>query len=362
MAMIKLEISPFDVLFFGDGKPFNMGGTAKSMALPMPHTVAGAITSKLKALYPGRKNLNTSIAAIYGPFLQKGEELYLPKPANVLQGRKGKGGHYLSLPKPKGTFKLLSAENTNVQGVETLPFYIGKEQVEGGGGFISLEDLKKLLPFEKHRSGKLKDLNVKGIEELVMDEPRVGISIGEDGTVGEDGLYRVWFKRLAKDVKVVVWVEFNDTELESLIPERDVLKLGGESRVAHYVSSEGNFLSHFEGFPRCRAGQVECNLMFLTPGILESWNPFGKVYSAAVPGYTTVPINVSYNDLEHTVVRAIPPGSVFWRVKLHLKRESNVGFLFKKKGDIRLVQRFEDFEPFIGANLVIVWPYERKGG
>jgi len=43
MAMIKLEISPFDVLFFGDGKPFNMGGTAKSMALPMPHTVAGAI-------------------------------------------------------------------------------------------------------------------------------------------------------------------------------------------------------------------------------------------------------------------------------------------------------------------------------
>jgi len=282
----------------------------------------------------------------------------------VLQGRKGKGGHYLSLPKPKGTFKLLSAENTNVQGVETLPFYIGKEQVEGGGGFISLEDLRKLLPFKKHRSGKLKGLNVKGIEELVMDEPRVGINMDENGTVGEDGLYRVWFRRPAKDVKLVVWVEFNDTEMKSLMPERDVLKIGGESRVAHYVRSEGNFLSHFEGFPKCRAGKVRCNLMFLTPGILGSWNPFGKVYSASVPGYTTVPINVSHNNLKHTVVRAIPPGSVFWRVELYLHEETGVGFLTEErnggKREFHVVQRFENFVPFIGANLVILWPYEEK--
>ncbi|MEJ5274199.1 MAG: type III-B CRISPR module-associated Cmr3 family protein, partial [Spirochaetota bacterium] len=44
--MIKFTINPYDVLFFGSGKPFNKGGNAKSIFPPFPNSIASSIFAK----------------------------------------------------------------------------------------------------------------------------------------------------------------------------------------------------------------------------------------------------------------------------------------------------------------------------
>lgn len=70
--MLKFTIKPHDVLFFGSGKPFNVGGDAESIFPPFPHSFASAIYAKFFA----EKGITISegkgiYKAVYGPFLKK---------------------------------------------------------------------------------------------------------------------------------------------------------------------------------------------------------------------------------------------------------------------------------------------------
>jgi len=257
--MIKLTIEPYDVLFFGSGKPFNMGDVAKSLYLPMPHTVAGAVSAFV------RENLGKIpfISAIYGPFLKYRETIYVPAPANLLTGRKGEGGVYLSFP--EGDFRLLNVENTNVEGVEKLFFYRGRGKVEGFQGFISLETLKEYIHNGEIRIDGNNDEDKKKIKtlgDLVLSEGRVGIRLSpESGTTEENALYRIWFSRFKKNVRLVVWLKFGDEggyasseEVISLFQnsgKAGVMKLGGEMRMVRFEAEEGDPHTVFGGISEC---------------------------------------------------------------------------------------------------------------
>jgi len=45
--MLKFIIKPYDVLFFGSGRPFNRGDVVVSAFPPHPNTFASAICSKI---------------------------------------------------------------------------------------------------------------------------------------------------------------------------------------------------------------------------------------------------------------------------------------------------------------------------
>lgn len=45
--MIMFKLKPFDVLYFGSGKTLSVATSVKSIFPPYPHTIAGAICSKI---------------------------------------------------------------------------------------------------------------------------------------------------------------------------------------------------------------------------------------------------------------------------------------------------------------------------
>lgn len=67
--MLKFTIKPLDVLIFGSGKPFNMGGVADSIFPPFPHSFASAVFAKFysetKIAIANDKGI---YKAVYGPF------------------------------------------------------------------------------------------------------------------------------------------------------------------------------------------------------------------------------------------------------------------------------------------------------
>ncbi len=366
--MIKLTVEPYDVLFFGSGKPFNMGDVAKSLYLPMPHTVAGAVSAFVY------ENLGKIpfISAIYGPFLEYEGTIYVPAPANLLTGRKGEGGVFLSFP--EGGFRLLNIGNTNVEGVKKLFFYRGREKVEGFRGFISLEALKEYIQHGKIKFNKDDEKEkdkIKTLGDFVLSEGRVGIKLSpESGTTEENALYRIWFSRFKKNVRLVVWLKFGDKDgfapseaVMKLLRETakaGVMKLGGEMRMVRFEAEEGDPHPVFGGISECKEDTV-CNVLFLTPGVFGTWNPFGEVEAVAVPGYVPVGINLRYmGNFKNTIQRAIPSGSVFFGVKLSYV-ESNLGFLTVDNGDAKVVKEYNGFVPYIGGGQVLLWRYENGG-
>ena len=72
--MIRFTLKPYDVLFFGLGRPFNRGDVVASAFPPHPNTFASAICSKIYQF----KNIDISgiLKSVYGPFISKEDKIY----------------------------------------------------------------------------------------------------------------------------------------------------------------------------------------------------------------------------------------------------------------------------------------------
>jgi CRISPR-associated protein (Cas_Cmr3). len=86
--VLRFTLTPYDVLFFGSGRPFHMGGVVASVFPPHPNTFASAICAKINQI----RNIKITniLKAVYGPFIKKGNKIYFPKPQNVYKERKKK--------------------------------------------------------------------------------------------------------------------------------------------------------------------------------------------------------------------------------------------------------------------------------
>ncbi|HOJ16533.1 MAG TPA: type III-B CRISPR module-associated protein Cmr3 [Caldisericia bacterium] len=368
--MLKFTITPYDVLFFGSGKPFNRGGTAKSIFPPAPNSIASAIFAKFFAEKGIAINDKQGIyKTVYGPFVEKAGKIYFPAPMDILkEKKKEEKSDIITAALKKENFNLINIKDTDLdEKISALLWTKGnniQKDYEPFKGYISLEGLKNWYS----------NVEIKN-EELILSkdifdyESRVSIHIENDKKTvkEEDGLYTVNFIRLKTDVKLVFWIEANygensllannkiesDDDLMKIFTQPPfVLKIGGETRSAGYEVEKDNFFNLFKDFKRNPSSSFN-KVVFLTPGVFEDLNSdrnrildcFGnKVINGAIGEYTLIGISSkNYNHLRDKTVRAIRPGSVLYFEKeseIHKEKSVPIGFLSESR-------------TFIGSNLVL---------
>jgi len=389
--MLKFTLKPYDVLFFGSGKPFNRGDVVSSSFPPHPNTLASAIYSKLyhsAMIDESIVNNPNVIRAVYGPFIQKGEKIYFPKPHNIYGKRKQKDLEkvfIINIPEEKTSenetsekkFELFDHSNTNKpEGIESLPVYIGNEEVEPFNGFISTEGLRKYFNGGEI-DAKSDILLYEGNSEqksIFKRESRIGISVdsSSNSVNSEDALFRVEFLRFLEDVKLVFWVDFNLSggirninEYQKLVEffnkNPKSLKLGGEMRNVGYEVQEDDFNKIFDDLGLSRSITIEpsnsLKVVFLTYGVFDG--PIGmikinefKTLSACFNGYDFIGINLKRTK-QRKIKRALPPGSVIWLKSTTEKTLNNPTFIFVEGKDYKFGFP-EGKQEFIGTNLVLL--------
>jgi len=389
--MLKFTLKPYDVLFFGSGKPFNRGDVVSSSFPPHPNTLASAIYSKLyhsDMIDESVVNNPNVIKAVYGPFIQKGEKIYFPKPHNIYGKRKQKDLEkvfIINIPEEKTSenetsvkkFKLFDPSNTNKpEGIESLPVYIGNEEVEPFNGFISTEGLRKyfnggeidaksdILLYESNNEQK----------SIFKRESRIGISVdsSSNSVNSEDALFRVEFLRFLENVKLVFWVDFdlnggikNINEHQKLVEffneNPKSLKLGGEMKNVSYEVEEDDFNKIIDDLGLSKSITVEpsniLKVVFLTYGVFDE--PIGmikinefEILSACFNGYDFIGINLKRTK-QRKIKRALPPGSVIWLKSTTEKTLNNPTFIVGKGKDYEFGFP-EGKQEFIGTNLVLL--------
>jgi CRISPR-associated protein Cmr3 len=373
--VIKFTLTPYDVLFFGSGRPFHMGDVVASAFPPHPNTFASAICAKINQI----KNIKITniLKAVYGPFIKKVDTLYFPKPQNVYTERKKKGVDRVFIVQPFDiNLKLFNPENTNKPSkIQTFFVYKGIEEVEPFNAFISSNGLRKWL-----NNQEIVKEDILEYKDIFMSEPRLGIKIDDSlRSVGgkEDALYRIDFLRLKEDVSFVFWIEFDlsnselkkaglddeDKILEFFNDEPRVLKLGGEMKNVRYEVEKNDFRKwiknelKIENIHLNKGDKIE--VLFLTYGVfdfiddrLPKIKDF-EIFSACFGNYEIIGIN-SIN-LGRKTKRAFPPGTI-----MLLKNEgdrktmiNNPTFLVKKNGLYEIGEPIGAQE-FIGTNLVLI--------
>lgn len=325
--MIRFVIKPFDVLFFGSGKPFNLGGVARSNFPPYTHTFAGAISAIFDTQNP------KVIKNIYGPFLynHKENKLYFPKPANIYKKRKRENIDKLFTIEPvsDSSFELFKYYNTNIpSGLKMLCLNRTGEDLEGFHGIISEEGLKKWI-----RSENPDLTEVKSYTEVFDYETRIGIKIDPDKNtvVDENGLYRIRFIKMKEEWSFIIYVNFNEqnTELlnkvgcknsdeleikiiDYLNNKKGVIKLGGEMKNAYYsVDIVNNPFSNFQ-FPMISEND-HIKILFLNHSLVDVYNLDGlETISYINNGYSNLAVYSNKLGIKKIGFRTISPGSVIY--------------------------------------------------
>jgi CRISPR-associated protein Cmr3 len=366
--MLKFTIEPYDVLFFGSGKPFNIGSNVESIFPPFPHSFAAAVYAKfVSETGITIRNGKGIYKAVYGPFIEKSGIVYFPAPSDILKEKKKEESSKFKIADRCNQFSLINIEDTDLGSkIDSLlwskPDGNDSSDYEPFRGFISITGLKKWFNNEEIRREYLLSYN-----DIFEQDERVSIHIDhEKGTVQEeDGLYRVNFVQLKKDVKFVFWIEADYSE-NSLLREKNildddnfkkifdtkpmVLKLGGETKAARYCIDNHDFNDLFNGFNQ--SNNDFRKILFLTCGIFDNKNEknnktiidnLDKFLTGVIDGYTIVGINSKYNNKYGLkTVRAIKPGSV-----VYLKNEAI-------SNDNEVITFFNQNDSFIGSNLVLI--------
>jgi CRISPR-associated protein Cmr3 len=343
--MIKFTITPEDVLFFGDAKPFNRGNDGKSIFPPLPNTFASSIFAKLyyhkDIKYDGSRQL---IKNVYGPFLQKDGELYFQAPKDIFVYSKNKDSNScesenkLSVLEPlfvEGN-RILKRCKTDMESLSCFMWLFEKKDKDkinkdkkSFDGFISLNGLQKWY------EGKFSDITPEDLlrkSSVYREEVRTGIKINDESgtTESEDGLFRVSFVRLCMGFEFAFWVDFNlenlkeyfrdEKELLKFFDEKPrLLKIGGESKTALYRCEIDDFKLKFKDFKK-EAGEDKklFKHVFLTPFIFdEASKNILKLIEGFKGGVTGKYIIAGINSqsIATKTVRAMPAGSVIYTDK-----------------------------------------------
>lgn len=351
--MIKFQLSSYDILFFGSGKPFNENvSEAISVFPPFPNTLASCICGKI---YSHKKiKINKIIKKVYGPFIEKREEILFPKPLDILKEKKKEFGE-ISCVDLVSKFSLI---NPSFCDHEKLKFLLWQRErnkdFETFEAYIKLEGLENWLANKKI---DIDDLVEKS--DIFLYESRIGIKMdySKNTTESEDGLYKIDFARVREDVKIVFFVEFDfgNEELKKCGLETEekildffnegikVLKLGGEMRCVSYECKINEF--NFFETPSVEEGDI-IKILYLTPGFLED-NPAYEIINASIK-----PINLGIHS-KHSgygikLKKGICAGSVIYAIVKDKEKLKDI-WLNPKNGE------------FIGANLMIYTKYKPEG-
>lgn len=378
-----LLIRPLDVLMFRDGRPFTGGEShrARSIFPPSPYTFYGAIRARIlvdalskngkdfEDYYKRDKELKEVIQEIgapkfgsyeikegkiklKGPFLEKGGNVYLPSPCDILEAD---DGPVVLNPTdlPLGNFRTSRYKLT--------PLWAGKHgrEFEPGTRFVEVGDLRKYLLSEA-------DFELTDADKLYTIEQRAGIRLFYGRRTVETGmLYMAEFIRLREGVGFVLEVEGT-----SLLPSEGLLALGGERRSASYEPFKDPLeVLKDDGFKKKLVNKIserkKFKLYLATSAIFRrGWVPDfldddlrGEVDNISfrlVSAAVAKPLNIGGWDIAQgkpkPMRRAVQPGSVY-----HFELED--GDPEEIFNTFHLKSICEDEKVGFGLAMVGVWEY-----
>lgn len=253
--MLVCNFTPFDTWFFRESRPHgSIGSNELGSVFPPPvRTLAGALRTLIGDTWHQRHGSNwrsfneqSPLAQIIGfgddlkslrlqgPFITLSDERLYPAPANLMCKQQGDTKHYFLLE----LGETVRCDLGNVH----LPQFPAK--------VAGLDELAGSAPVENAwltRAGMQAVLEGKApkhdqvIEShrLFKPEPRLGIGRDNSSRAVKDGLlYQTRHLRLQPGVSIQLCL--HGLEDETLLPERSVIRLGGEGRQAALQVSRQN--------------------------------------------------------------------------------------------------------------------------
>ncbi len=225
---MRIKITPFDTVFFRDGKPFTMGSDtwANGVFPPYPSVLYGALRSLYfshnidKLDTANTENDPTANLVIKGLGLEMNGILYYPVPLDLV---KENGSLKAELYRLKTVEKpIFSNCPTEKISIDTENRNI-KPVTEGYMDISAINNYLNLIP---------SDFHYVPLNNFSVIEPKTGIGIEKKTNKAEDTkLYRVGMNRLQKNVSINVDFEGID------IAETGLSKVGGEGRPVYYSKS-----------------------------------------------------------------------------------------------------------------------------
>ncbi|GIX42794.1 MAG: hypothetical protein KatS3mg129_2527 [Leptospiraceae bacterium] len=269
------SIKPIDTLFFRNSRPFTMGSETFGDCIfpPYPSTFYGALRSYLllknytiNDFLNGKFKDNDEIIKIIGtknqkgklkikgPFIKKQDQIYFPKPLDLLGVENDYSASYLSLlDKPQILISDYPLEkiliNNQIEG-----------KIKDDEYFLDIENLKKYLT--KQKEIKISKFNI------YKKELKTGIKRNPNTKNTEEGhLYRIPLIRLSKEIEIIFKV---DNNIESPIPlDNDVIKFGGENKVSIIYPLTDDLLKELEDIDFSINENKIFKIYFATPSIFK---------------------------------------------------------------------------------------------
>lgn len=253
------KIKPLDTIFFRDGRPFSMGYDtwANLIFPPYPSTIYGSIRSWLiferGSLIDfennkfenelGTPNKKGSLK-INGIFIEYNDTLLFPIPRDLLILEETKDLHkcdenknldkYRKNKKTLIPLSLSQKPEVFISDYELDYILVNKsnEKLDEAEGFL---DINSLLKYLTCNDNSYHPIDKKDIFEI---EYKIGIKRNRKTLSSEEGyLYRIPMIRLKKDVNFFIQIEGLNH-----YPERGIIQLGGEGRIAEIKKYDNDLL------------------------------------------------------------------------------------------------------------------------
>lgn len=253
------KIKPLDTIFFRDGRPFSMGYDtwANLIFPPYPSTIYGSIRSWLiferGSLIDfennkfenelGTPNKKGSLK-INGIFIEYYDTLLFPIPRDLLILEEPKDLHkcdenknldkYRKNQKTLISLSLTQKPEVFISDYELDYILVNKsnEKLDEAEGFL---DINSLLKYLISNDNSFHPIDRKDIFEI---EYKIGIKRNRKTLSSEEGyLYRIPMIRLKKDVNFFIQIEGLN-----YYPERGIIQLGGEGRIAEIKKYDNDLL------------------------------------------------------------------------------------------------------------------------
>ena len=268
-----IEINALDTLFFRDGKPFTMGEETWTDAIfpPMPSVIYGALRSAYFSYNTSEiENANlsndpTKKLRIKGIYLKIQNELFFPIPLDCVKKKSDKEKAFV----------------LDIESLSEKEFYsnyppLEKILISNNEAENINSGLLNKITFEEYLTLKnISELYYIKVDEYMLSEPKIGIARSKKTHTSEEGkLYRIdmrrmsskWSKTLPQKLSIVV--DFEDLS----IPEKGLLKLGGEGKAVSYKKIDNNITIGFPEFMENDNNQFK--IVLSTPTIFKKgWLP-----------------------------------------------------------------------------------------
>jgi len=298
-----IEIEPLDTLFFRDSGPFDMGeeNWVNGYLLPPPSVLYGALRSKYFADHSsqialaGEANDPTVNLRIKNIFYYLGQDgPHLPLPLDLVPSLYDYDHERYSDTEIKERFKqemnrqkreksyrvkrLSMEQNRNlIYGSSSCLEYpplllISNDMVNKlDNGMIDLPGFREYL----HNLPGKEEWKIRSLKDYIINEPKIGIAKDKLSGASQEGmLYRVDMKRYQspssqRAVRIIL-------NLEGLqLPDKGILKLGGEGKAAKYNSITNASINRLQITPNQENSDLRRFKLYLsTPAVFQhGWLP-----------------------------------------------------------------------------------------